>query len=115
LLQHCKSFGRSPCRSVLPVPDPCCRLPWQPVLAQSPSPSLVNGSFESGSGSNIPGWTFVGAGSASIVVKGTNKRQPTCRHRQPPVQMTVAQPGTMYLGSTRVTVSPNLRFRFTPA
>jgi len=83
------------------------------VRAQSPSPSLVNGSFESGSGSNIPGWTFVGAGSASIVVKGTTSTSPPVDTGNHAVQMTVAQSGTMYLGSNRVTTSPNLRYRFT--
>lgn len=89
----------------------------QPIQAQVINASLVNGSFETGSGSNIPGWTFSaisGAGSVQIVVKTTNPNtSPPVDTGSKSVQMTVTQPGTMYLGSGRVTVSPNLRYRFT--
>jgi hypothetical protein len=73
----------------------------------------VNGSFESGSGSSIPGWTFSGSGSASIVVKGTTSTNPPVDTGNHAVLMTVPQPGTMYLGSNRVTASPNVHYRFT--
>jgi hypothetical protein len=115
LLQSCKSsIGR---RVVLLLAVALLPVAWQPVQAQSLSASLLNGSFESGSGSNIPGWTFSaisGAGSVQIVVKTTNPNtSPPVDTGSKSVQMTVTQPGTMYLGSGRVTVSPNLRYRFT--
>ena len=90
----------------------------RPARAQSLSASLVNGSFESGTGSNIPGWTFSAtpttAGSVQIQVKTSDpSTSPPVDTGSKSVLMRVFQPGTIYLGSTRVTVSPNLRYRFT--
>jgi hypothetical protein len=111
LVQRCESSVAL--RAVLLLAVLLLSVASRPVRAQSLSTSLVNGSFESGSGSNIPGWTFSGAGSATIVVKSTTSTGPPVDTGNHAVLMTVPQPGTMYLGSNRVGVSPNLRYRFT--
>jgi hypothetical protein len=81
-----------------------------PQLLAQTVPNLQNGSFETGSGSSIPNWTFTGSGSATIVVKG-----PTTVHVDTgtkAVKMVVSQSGPR-LGSSHVTVSANTRYRFT--
>jgi hypothetical protein len=77
--------------------------------------SLQNGSFESGTGSTIPGWTFFvtsGAGSEVIVRRTTANPQLADTGNQA-VQVVVSQTGTLGLSSSRVAVTPNARYRFT--
>lgn len=81
-----------------------------PVLAQTVT-SLQNGSFETGTGSSIPNWTFTAPGSATIVVKsGTSNAQVDTGSKA--VKMMTSASGSR-LGSSRVLVSANTRYRFT--
>jgi hypothetical protein len=81
-----------------------------PVLAQTVT-SLQNGSFETGTGSSIPNWTFTAPGSAIIVVKsGTSNAQVDTGSKA--VKMMTSSSGSR-LGSSRVLVSANTRYRFT--
>jgi hypothetical protein len=85
-----------------------------PALAQTYG-SLQNGSFESGTGSAIPNWTFLapsGAGSVVLVQKTTKNPQLTDTGTQA-AQVTVTQTGSVGLAASRVTVSPGVRYRFT--
>lgn len=79
-----------------------------PLFAQTVS-SLQNGSFETGSGSSIPSWTFTGPGSATIVVKSSTIPVDTGTKA---VKMVTSSSGSR-LGSSRVLVSANTRYRFT--
>jgi hypothetical protein len=85
-----------------------------PALAQTYG-SLQNGSFESGTGSAIPNWTFLapsGAGSVVLVQK-TSKNPQLADTGTQAAQVTVTQTGSVGLAASRVTVSPGVRYRFT--
>ena len=113
MLQHRES-SVSRCTAGLLLCVAVVALASGPALAQT-NANLQNGSFESGTGSTIPGWTFFvtsGAGSASIAIRSVKPKVPADTGNQS-VQFTVNRAGNLGLASSRVAASANTRYRFT--